>query len=201
MKRTKKYRTYISLAVQVAISYMHFVSIARSHCYPRLSGYRYHSPVPGEKKDIDPEHVLMPFLKCRFRIEKGTGAIRGSLNRMLDCFQWDGFRDREKSRKIKERRPHNWSWNAIYASCWLMLMCKGRRFDLLVQVTKIYGTVVVPLQKIVDELRWDWRCRLQRENLASKAGISNLLKVVWYVFSSVSSKGFSVWSVSMSRKM
>lgn len=56
---------------------MHFVSIARSHCYPRLSGYRYHSPVPGEKKDIDPEHVLMPFLKCRFRIEKGTGAIRG----------------------------------------------------------------------------------------------------------------------------
>lgn len=177
IKRTEKYRTYISLAVQIAISYMHFVSIARSHSYPGLSDYRYYSPVPGEKKDIGPEHVLMPFLSVGFGSKarkKGTGEIGGfesqtihedeALIRLglilhqVGCWTvFDGM-DLETARRAAKSKRGDLMFGAGMPFTQVVDLClcaKNEDFDPLVQATKIYGTVVVPLQKIVDELRWD----------------------------------------------
>lgn len=177
MKRTKKYRTYINLGVQIAISYMHFVSIARSHSYPGLSDYRYYSPFPGEKRDIGPEHVLMPFLSVGFGSKapkKGTHEIGGFESQSIHADEalirlglvlhqigcWTVFDeiDLETARRTAKSNRGDLILGAGMPFTQVVDLCldsKDEDFDPLAQAKKIYGTVVVPLQKLVDELRWD----------------------------------------------
>ena len=42
VKSTRKFRTFIHLAVKVSISYMYLASIGTPHQYPRLIDYRYY---------------------------------------------------------------------------------------------------------------------------------------------------------------
>lgn len=177
MIRTKKYRTYISLGVQIAISYMHFVSIARSHSYPGLSDYRYYNPLPGEKKDIGPEHVLTPFLSVGFGSKapkKGTREIGGFESQAIDddeamirlglllhqigCWTVFDEMDLETARRTARSKRDDLIFGAGMPFTQVVDLClgsKGEDFDPPAQAKKFYGDVIVPLQKIVDELRWD----------------------------------------------
>lgn len=177
IKRTKKYRTFIDLALQIAISYMHFVSIAKTHFYPRLSDYLYYKPLSGERKEIGPEHVLMPFLNVGFGSKapkKGTAEIGGfesqaihenealiSLGLVLhQVGRWTVFHemDLETARRTAKSKRNDLISGAGVPFTQVVDLCLGSKdedFDPLAKAKKIYGTVVVPLQKIVDELKWD----------------------------------------------
>lgn len=177
MRRTKKYWTYVSLAVQIAISYMHFVSIARSHYYPGLSDYRYYNSLPSEKKDIEPEHVLMPFLSVGFGSKapkKGTREIGGFESQTIDGDEalirlglllhqigcWTVFEemDLKTARRTARSKRDDLLIGAAMPFTQVVDLCLGSKdeyLDPVAQAKKIYGTVIVPLQKIVDELRWD----------------------------------------------
>lgn len=177
VKRTKKYRTYIDLAVQIAISYMHFVSIARSHFYPGLSDYRYYKPLSGERKDVGPEHVLMPFLSVGFGSKapkKGTAEIGGFESQAIhedealirlglvlhQVGRWTVFHemDLETARRTAKSKRDDLIFETGMPFTQVVDLCLGSKdegFDPLAKAKKIYGTVIVPLQKIVDELNWD----------------------------------------------
>ena len=177
IKRTKKYRTFIKLAVQIGISYMHFASIATSHSYPRLSDYRYYSPVPGEGKDIGPEHVLMPFLSAGFGSKapkKGTSEIGGFESQAIlkdemmtrlglilhqvGCWSVFDEMDLVTARETAKSKRDDLMFSAGMPFAQIVDLCldsKDGEFDPLAQSRRIYGIVIVPLQRIVDELRWD----------------------------------------------
>ena len=177
IKRTKKYRTFIELAVQIAISYMHFASIARSHFYPGLSDYRYYKPLSGERKDIGPEHVLMPFLSVGFGSKapkKGTAEIGGFESQAIhedealirlglvlhQVGRWTVFHEMniETARRTAKSKRDDLILGAGVPFTQVVDLCLGSKdedFDPLAKAKKIYGTVVVPLQKVVDELKWD----------------------------------------------
>jgi hypothetical protein len=177
MKRTQKYRTFINLALHIAISYMHFVQIARSHSYPQLSNYLYYSPDACDRKEIGPEHVLTPFLKVGFGSEapkKSTLQIGGFESQTTDADEalvrlglilhqigcWNVFDEMDivTARKTAKSRRNDLLMGAGMPFTQVVELCLGSKdeeFDPLELAKKIYGTVVVPLQKLVDELNWD----------------------------------------------
>lgn len=177
MKRTKKYRTYINLGVQIAISYMLFITLVRSHSYPGLSDYRYYNPLPGKKRDIGPEQVLTPFLRVGFGSKapkKSTHEIGGFASQSIHADEalirlglvlhqigcWTVFDeiDLETARRTAKSNRGDLILGAGMPFTQVVDLCldsKDEDFDPLAQAKKIYGTVIVPLQKLVDELRWD----------------------------------------------
>jgi hypothetical protein len=177
MKRTQKYRTFINLAVHIAISYMHFVPIARSHSYPQLSNYLYYSPDACDSKEIGPGHVLTPFLNVGFGSKapkKSTLEIGGFESQTTDGDEalvrlglmlhqigcWNVFDEMDlvTARKTAKSRRNDLLMGAGMPFTQVVELClasKDEEFDPLELAKRIYGTVVVPLQKLVDELNWD----------------------------------------------
>ena len=177
LNTTEKFRTYINLAVHIAISYMYVVSTATSHSYPRLQDYRYYEDVRENTNALGPDDILTPYLNAGFGSKpprKSTREIGGFTDKPL-------FEDEAMTRLGVLLHQ---------IGCWTILKeqnlgaaketAKARRKDLIhgagmpyaeivdvclaskdeldepeAQVDRIYRKVVAPLQKIVDELRWD----------------------------------------------
>lgn len=177
MKRTTKFRTYISLAVQIATSYMHFVPIAQLSTYPGLSSYQYYSPDPEESKDIGHGQVLMHFLdvglgsKAPKKTTHEIGGYGGQTTDMdialvrlglllhqvacwyvFDDMDLETARDNARARRSDLIKEAGTSFTKVVDSC---LNSKNEDIDSLAQSRKIYGYVVMPLQDLVDELKWD----------------------------------------------
>lgn len=177
IKEKTRYRTYFRLAVQIAISYSYFVSLGSSHPYPRLMDYRYYDPIASERKALGPDSILMPYLSVGFGSKapkKSTVDIGGSashslfedeaMNRLglllhqVGCWavleEQDPFAAKEiaKSKRDDLIKGAGIPYTQVVDLC---LASKEEDWEPQAQADRIYRKVVGPLQKLVDELRWD----------------------------------------------
>lgn len=177
MKRTEKYKTFINLALHIATSYILFLPIAQSHSYPQLSNYLYYSPNIYTSKDIKAEHILTPFLNvgfgskapkkstleiggCEDQITAGDEALvrLGVMLHQIGC--WKVFDDMEldAARKMARSKRDDLLIGAGMPFTQVVELCLGSKeeeSDPLELAKRIHGQVVVPLQRLVDELNWD----------------------------------------------
>ena len=177
IKEKTRYGTYFRLAVQIAISYSYFVSLGSSHPYPRLMDYRYYDPIVSERKALGPDSILMPYLRVGFGSKapkKSTVDIGGSashslfedeaMNRLglllhqVGCWavleEQDPFAAKEiaKSKRDDLIKGAGIPYTQVVDLC---LASKEENWEPQAQADRIYRKVVGPLQKLVDELRWD----------------------------------------------
>ena len=76
-----KFRTYIQLALQVALSYMYLASNGTTHRCPRLADYRYYKATHDTKQSLGAQDVLEPYLSFGFGARaplKSTRDIGGT---------------------------------------------------------------------------------------------------------------------------
>ena len=82
-----KFRTYIQLALQVALSYMYLASIGTTHRCPRLADYRYYKATQDTKRTLGAQDVLEPYLSVGFGARaplKSTRDIGGTSNSSVE---------------------------------------------------------------------------------------------------------------------
>ena len=176
IRSSKKQRTYVDLALRVAISYVYFTSLGISHPYPRLSDYRYYDPAHEDEKPLGPEHILMPYLAVGFGRKppkKSTVDIGGSAS--LSMYQneamtrlgvllhqigcWTLIEEEDLPTAIHAAKVNRnelllgagMAYSQIVERC---LESKEEDYEPQVQADRIYRHVVVALQKLVDELKW-----------------------------------------------
>ena len=177
IQNSTKYRTYINLAVQIALSYMYFVSIGTSHTYPRLSNYRYYRAVQEEEKALQPDSILMPYLSIGFgskapkrstydiggpasyTLFQNEGITRlGILLHQVGCWTTIEEQDLSTARETARSKRNELMHNAGMPYTQVVDLCfasRDRDHEPQAQAELIYRGVVVPLQTIVNELIWD----------------------------------------------
>lgn len=178
----KRYRTYINLAVQISISYTYFTSMNASHIYPRLSDYRYYRPVAHGDDDprpetIGPESILRPYLGAGFGAKapkRSTMDIGGStsyaifedqamtelgiLLHQIGCWTVLEEVDAVGVKDILKSKRNDLLLNAGIRYTHVVDLCfasKEEDLEPQARADRIYREVVVPLQGLVDELRWE----------------------------------------------
>ena len=177
LNTTEKFRTYINLAVHIAISYMYVVSMATSHSYPRLQDYRYYEHVRENTNALGPDDILTPYLNAGFGSKPPKKSTReiggftdqplfkdeamtrlGVLLHQIGCWTILEEQSLGAAKETAKARRNDLIYSAGIPYAEIVDVCLESKDELgepEAQVDRIYRKVVAPLQKIVDELRWD----------------------------------------------
>ncbi len=177
IKKNAKYRTYVNLGVQIALSYMYFASIDTSHTYPHLSDYRYYKSIQEVEKALRPDGILMPYLRIGFGSKapkKSTIDVGGPtsytflqnegitklgiLLHQVGCWTTIDEQDLSTAREVARAKRNELMHDAGMPYTQVVDLCfasKDIYNEPQAQAEMIYRGVLVPLQRIVDDLRWD----------------------------------------------
>lgn len=176
LRSTSKFRTYLQLALQVAVSYMYITAIGLSYRYPRLVDYRYYKPLTDAKRCLRPDEVLEPYLSIGFgsrlprksTLDIGGTSIRlrrdeaminlGLILHELGCWKMLDEDDTSRARDTakEQRKDLQASTGILYTQ--LVDLCfeaKMGEWEPRARADNIYKKIVAPLQKLVSELGWD----------------------------------------------
>ena len=191
IRTSPKHRTFLALAVQIAISYVYITATGLAQSYPRLEDYRYYDPhtasdqqqqqQPQKPKALTPESILLPYLYTGFGSppsKASTVDIGGSTGNSLDrnealcclglllhqigCWKLlPSAEDKESLGAAIETatRQHN---DLVVAAgmpfAQVVQLCLESRedgdSDDAERAKGLYSQVVLPLQALVDELKW-----------------------------------------------
>ena len=179
IETTERFRTYLNLSVQIAISYMYFVSIGTLRSFPRLSDYQYFNPSGVKQQDFGPHNIQLPYFSVGFgsKVPRKSTALIGGINspalhldeamirlgsllHQIGCWSVTGDDGDVLKMKMttKSRRNELIDKSGIRytGTVDLCLNVKEEYSEPHTEAQRIYRNVIVPLQELVDEIKWDF---------------------------------------------
>ena len=176
IKNNKRHMTYVSLAVQLAFSYMYIVSF-KGQDFPGLADYQYYEPHLEQAKSLEPDEILEPYLGLGFGSKpqkQSTADIGGLTSRNLledealarlglilhqvGCWKLLEDRNLATARGIARMRRNELIDSAGMPFTRVVDFCLGSKLEDSkpeAQAERVYKNVVVPLQRIVEDLKFD----------------------------------------------
>ena len=175
IRKTTKYRTYIHLAAQVAISYMYFASIGTSHACPQLVDYHYYNQWQEADSLLGPENVLEPYLNAGFGSrppKRSTREVGGTTSHLtssdevmtslglvlhqIGCWKVLEEDDLTLAKRAAKAQREDLICSAAMPYTQIVDLCLAAKegvWEPQERATDIYRKVVAPLQGIISELR------------------------------------------------
>lgn len=175
IRKTTKYRTYVYLAAQVAISYMYFASIGTSHAFPQLADYHYYNQSQEADRPLGPENVLEPYLSVGFGSrppKRSTREVGGTTSHLtsrdevmtslglvlhqIGCWTVLEEDDMTLATTGAKAQREDLICSAAIPYTQIVDLClaaKEGEWEPQERANDIYRKVVAPLQRIIDELR------------------------------------------------
>lgn len=176
IRSTAKFRTYVNLATQIAMSYVYFASIGLTHGFPKLDNYRYYRPLAMGKQILGPEDVLEPYLTVGFGSRaprQSTMDIGGAIDRVsgdeamthlgillheVGCWRIVDEEHLERAKETAKNQRQDLQLAAGISYTQVVDVCFAAKEGEWAQATcatNIYRRIVAPLEQIVSELRWE----------------------------------------------